>query len=61
MSQRIKYMLEVWPPCVILHEDYSTTLVLNKRKVFSHFTEFITFHQEHRRPASPLCLRLSSC
>lgn len=44
-----------------LHEHYTMTLVLNRRKVFSHSTEFITF-QSGRSLArlSPLSLPVIS-
>lgn len=63
MSQRMKYMLELVQPCVILHDDYSTTLVLNKGE------SIFTLHRVHHfpvrhiggQPPLPLCLWLSSC
>lgn len=38
----------------ILHEHYTVTLVLNRRKVFSHSTEFITFQSGRSLARPPL-------
>lgn len=59
MSQRMKYMQELGQPCVIFHEDYSTTIVLNKGE--SIFTLHRVHHFPVRRIGSQPPLSVSGC